>query len=46
MIGWYGCEKEVESGYVLRVTGYVLRVTGFVLRIADNGVVSLNADYL
>ena len=26
MIGWYGCGKEVESGFGLRVAGHGLRV--------------------
>ena len=34
MIAWYGCGKEADSGYGLRVAGYGLQVASFGLRVA------------
>ncbi len=33
MIGWYGCGKEAEAGYGLRVASYGLRVASYGLRV-------------
>ena len=34
-IGWYGCEKEVETGCGLRVAGYRLRAVVSLVQVTE-----------